>query len=152
MAWHRVDMADDSVMRPSIVKTIDDPDSAGGFVFCWVGCTDEEKLKRLHRGAQRQILDVNRQLADQKARGQRGGRKLSVDSVIKRDEIAQMVIYFTAMYPEDKRTAIIHDVAKFHGVNRSYVYGCLAETAPERRRHMELAAAAFVEWQRSRKS
>jgi hypothetical protein len=83
---------------------------------------DDQTLMRLHRRAKHQILEVDRQLASQKARGQDGGRRLSADAIIKRDEIAQAVIYIAAADPQRSRKLIIQDVGKHYGVQRTYVY------------------------------
>jgi hypothetical protein len=111
---------------------------------------DEQALMRLHRRAQCGYLGVGRMLAEQRALGQKGGRRLSVDAILKRDDIAQMVIYLRAMYPARKLKAIVYDVAKFHRVQRSYVYKCLAETGPERRENMVPGVTAFIKWWQQR--
>jgi hypothetical protein len=102
-------------------------------------------LKRLDRAFRIGILGIGHLL------NRDGGTALphrprTVDSPLRRDEIAQHVALCRRLHPEWRDKEIIGRVCALHGVNRSYVYRILKEIDPERWENMQGVAAAMVEF------
>jgi hypothetical protein len=101
-----------------------------------------DQLRALDRGARTAILGIGH-LRNRTKRPRH--RPKTVDSPLRRDEIAQLVAWLRALYPRKPDKLIIGRVCYFHRVSRSYVYRVLSEVDPERWENMKASAAAFVE-------
>jgi hypothetical protein len=131
---------------------------------------DPTVIETLDRAARRRILGlpppINRgRLAKRVLRGQplssherqfiadaiRGKRRTaspkSIDIALKRNEIAQSVLYFRAMHPDWKEEAIIALVREGYGISRTKVFDALRALSPEQRSTIKASARAFAEWQ-----
>ncbi len=130
-----------------------------------------EQLKALDRAARRGILGLplaidKGRLAERVLQGQplhqheaqfvadlltgkkrRAARPRSADGALKRDEIAQVVLYAQALHPDWKLQSIIKRIQKLHRVSRRFVFNALREVDPDRRSIMEASAKAFAKWQ-----
>jgi hypothetical protein len=71
-------------------------------------------------------------------------RQKTVDSPLRRDEIAQWVAILRAGRPNLPEKVIIGMVCQQFGVSRGYVYRILKEVDPERWENMKAFAAALV--------
>jgi hypothetical protein len=101
-----------------------------------------EELRALDRGARIAILGIGH-LRNQSEHPRH--RPKTVDSPLRRDEIAQAVAIGCAVRPEKPKKWIIGGVCKVYKVSRSYVYRVLKEVDPERWEIMEQAAVWFAE-------
>jgi hypothetical protein len=130
-----------------------------------------EQLKALDRAARRGILGLppaidKRRLAERVLQGQllreheaqfvadlltgkkrRAVRPRSTDVALKRDEIAQHVLYARALHPDWRLESIVKRIRKLHKVSRGFVFKVLREIDPGRRSTIEASAKVFAEWQ-----
>jgi hypothetical protein len=101
----------------------------------------EDQLRAIDRGARTAILGIGH-LRNRTERPRH--RPKTVDSPLRRDEIAQDVALLRALHPRKSDKSIIAKVCGFHRVSRAYVYRVLGEVEPERWEIMKASAAAFA--------
>jgi hypothetical protein len=104
--------------------------------------TLEDQLRALDRGARTAILGIGH-LRNRTKHPRH--RPKTVDSPLRRDEIAQTVAYIRASSPTLLEKGIIGRVCEHFGVSRAYVYRILKEVDPERWENMKAGAEAFCE-------
>jgi hypothetical protein len=104
--------------------------------------TLEDQLRALDRGARMAILDIGH-LRNRAERPRH--RPKTVDSPLRRDEIAQTVAYIRASSPTLLEKGIIGRVCEHFGVSRAYVYRILEEVDPERWVNIKAGAAVLCE-------
>jgi len=63
-------------------------------------------------------------------------RPPTIDTPLLRDKIVQTVLFERAVHPEKPQKAAVITAMMTHKVSRPYVFRCLKEIAPERRRQM----------------
>ena len=63
-------------------------------------------------------------------------RPPGIDAPLLRDKIVQTVLFERAANPQKQMKAIVADACDHYGVSRSYVFRCLKEVPPERRKQM----------------
>jgi hypothetical protein len=97
-----------------------------------------DQLRALDRGARTAILGIGH-LRNRTKRSRH--RPKTVDSPLRRDEIAQTVAYLRAGHPNLLDKVIIGRVCEYFGVSRSYVYRILEEVDPERWENIKASAA-----------
>lgn len=101
-----------------------------------------EEARALDRGARTRILGIGhlRNRTDNPRH-----RPKTIDSPLRRDEIAQWVAILRAGRPTLPEKVIIGRVCEHFGVSRAYVYRILKEVDPERWENMKAGAEAFCE-------
>jgi hypothetical protein len=101
-----------------------------------------EEVRALDRGARMAILGIGhlRNKIDHPRH-----RPKTVDSPLRRDEIAQWVAIGRASHPKLREKVVIARVCGHFGVSRGYVYRILKEVDPERWRIMKVSAAAMAD-------
>jgi hypothetical protein len=104
--------------------------------------TREDQLRALDRGARMAILGIGH-LRNRTERPRH--RPKTVDSPLRRDEIAQWVAILRAGRPNLLDKVIIVRVCKHFGVSRAYVYRILKEVDPERWENIKASAATIAE-------
>jgi hypothetical protein len=104
--------------------------------------TLEDQLRALDRGARMAILGTGD--LRNKTRHPRH-RPKTVDSPLRRDEIAQWVAIGQASRPKLREKEIIARVCSHFDVSRGYVYRILKEIDPERWENMKTFAPVVLE-------
>jgi len=94
---------------------------------------DSQPFAAVEREARAELLGVG-DLRDRKETPRH--RPPGIDSPLLRDSIVQAVLFERVAHPKKQMKAIVIDVGAYHGVSRSYIFRCLKEVAPERRRQM----------------
>jgi hypothetical protein len=96
-------------------------------------------LRRLDRTARIAILGIG-DLGRHRPRH----RPPTIDAALRRDEIAQFVIYYRAIDPLAPDEQSIGAAEDFFNVSRGWVYRCLEKVDPARLEIMKASAAAFA--------
>jgi len=73
-------------------------------------------------------------------------RPAGVDAPVKADKIVQAVLFERATNPKKQRKKIVGEVGDYYGVDRSYVYECLRQVTPERRKQMVQSIIVSCFW------
>jgi hypothetical protein len=103
------------------------------------------RLKALDRSAPIGLLGIAG-LLPVKRQQRRRGRPKTPDPTLKSDDLAQAVLYATALNPEGKREAIVEQIAQHLNASRASIFEALQKLDPDRRANIEAAARAFAEW------
>ena len=95
---------------------------------------DNQPFTSIARELQVAILD----LADLRDRKENPPhRPPGIDAAVLRDEIVQAVLFERcATNPKKQEKQIVGEVGAYYGVGRAYVYRCLREVGPERRKRI----------------
>jgi hypothetical protein len=101
-----------------------------------------EEARALDRGARIAILGIGH-LRDKTEHPRH--RPKTVDSPLRRDEIAQTVAVIRVVYPEKSEKWVIGKIGDHYRVSRSYVYRILKEIDSERWESMKAFAPIVVE-------
>lgn len=73
-------------------------------------------------------------------------RPPSIDTPLLRDQIVQAVLFERCANPKKRRKAIVGEVGEWYGVKHAYIYRCLREVGPERRKQMVRSILVTCFW------
>jgi hypothetical protein len=73
-------------------------------------------------------------------------RPRRIDSPLLQDKIVQTVLFERAANPKKRMKAIANDILRDYGMSRRYVYECLKEVTPERRRQIAQSIIVSCFW------
>jgi hypothetical protein len=105
--------------------------------------TLEDQLRALDRGARIAMLGIGHLRWN--ISGHPRHRPKTVDSPLRRDEIAQAVAIIRVLHPEKPEKWIIGRIGDCYRVSRSYVYKILKEIDSERSGNIKASAPIIVE-------